>query len=284
MRALCVRVGLVVAALLPTTLARAWCQSANVQAPMGSCAQRCPEPSDAGGGPFVPLRWDDRDLTWVLQRDGSRDLTRELVIAVTERSFRRWTGVRCGERGVAFEVSFNPTPHHAPVSEYIEFVVLEENENQVLFDGEWVAHDHDPRAFALTSTHYLRATGELVDVDTELNEESWAFAFCPAEGCDDGRVDLESTMMHEVGHFFGLAHTPDSESATMWACAEPGEVDKRELEADDVEGMCALYEGRLEGGCGCAAPGLGGATSALGVGFGGASIAVLGARRRRRRR
>jgi hypothetical protein len=55
-------------------------------------------------------------------------------------------------------------------------------------------------------------------------------------------------MVHEVGHFFGLAHSPGHPEATMWACADAGETMKRDLAEDDVEGICAIYGGeRFDG-------------------------------------
>ena len=85
--------------------------------------------------------------------------------------------------------------------------------------------------------------------------------------------------MHELGHFFGLAHTPDDHDATMWACAAEGEVHKRELAADDLEGICAMYGSRVTAGCGCGAPGARG-----GVGWpSGAGLVVVALAWRRAR-
>lgn len=214
--------------------------------------QRCPEPRDAGDGTFVRLAWDDRDLTWQLERGGSRDVAREVVIAVADRSFFRWTNVTCGEHAIDFAVSFGPSPSDDPVAVH---TLLGPNENQVLFDDAWAAHDHDPRAYALTTVHFSTLTGELLGADLELNEEHWSFAACPPAGCVDGRVDLENVVTHEVGHFFGLAHTPDDADATMWACSAAGDVHMRDLEEDDIAGICALYGARVTGGCGCVVPG-----------------------------
>ncbi len=262
--------------------AQAWCQSANVQAPTGSCMQRCPEPRDAGEGRFLRLAWDDRDLTWQLERGGSRDVEREVVIAVVDRSFFRWTNVTCGEHALDFAVSFDSSPNDDPVAVH---TLVGPNENQVLFDDAWTAHDHDPAAYALTTVHFSTATGELLGADLELNEEHWRFTTCPPEGCVDGAVDLENVVTHEVGHFFGLAHTPDDEDATMWACSAPGDVHMRDLEADDVAGICALYGGRVTGGCGCAAPGASlDARGDEGVWLAAIVLGVGSARRLRRRR
>ena len=265
---------------LPTTV-HAWCQSANVQSPRGSCMQRCPEPSDAGDGTFVWLAWDDRDLTWQLERGGSRDAPREVVIAIVDRSFFRWTNVTCGEHALDFAVSFDPSPSDEMVAVH---TLLGPNENQVLFDDAWAAHDHDPSAFALATVHYSPSTGRIRGADLELNEEHWRFTTCPPAGCVDGQVDLENVVTHEIGHFFGLAHTPNDAEATMWACSAPGDVHMRDLEEDDVAGLCALYGGRVTGGCGCVAPGARDPHSDEAAALVLVGLIAVGAHRLRRRR
>ncbi|MCB9599040.1 MAG: matrixin family metalloprotease [Sandaracinus sp.] len=235
-------------------VAQAWCQNTNVTVPLGGCRQRCAVEDDAVDARFLRLLWEDRDLTWVLAREGSRDLPRDQVIAIVDAAFTRWTGLTCEDHALRFDVSFDPEPSDDEVAVHR---LLGPNENQVLFDDEWVAHDHEPGAYAITATYYNTLTGEMLGADLELNEERWTFATCPPDGCSDGRVDLANTVTHELGHFFGLAHTPESADATMWACAAHGETLKRDLEPDDMAGMCALYGGHVEGGCGCAAPGAG---------------------------
>jgi MYXO-CTERM domain-containing protein len=61
-----------------------------------------------------------------------------------------------------------------------------------------------------------------------------------SEASPGGRIDVTNTVAHEAGHFLGLDHT-GVEAATMHASAPPGEVSKRSLDADDIEGLCAIY-------------------------------------------
>jgi hypothetical protein len=89
------------------------------------------------------------------------------------------------------------------------------------------------------------ASGEIYDADIELNEDNKTFVVCPDAGCggsvDLNTADLENTLTHEMGHYFGVAHTPDDSNATMWSEASPGETIKRTIEADDNAGLCAIY-------------------------------------------
>jgi MYXO-CTERM domain-containing protein len=86
-------------------------------------------------------------------------------------------------------------------------------------------------------------------------------------------VDLQNTITHEVGHVIGLAHSPVA-GATMSATTAPREITKRDLAADDVAAVCAVYP-HGSGGCGCG--------SAEAAGAGSLVLAALALRRPRRR-
>jgi hypothetical protein len=47
-------------------------------------------------------------------------------------------------------------------------------------------------------------------------------------------------LTHEIGHLFGLGHSERTD-ATMFLSAENGEIWKRTLSQDDIDGICALY-------------------------------------------
>ncbi len=126
-----------------------------------------------------------------------------------------------------------------------------------------------------------------------------------AAGCID--MDVQNTATHEAGHFLGLAHPCElnvdpmctahpeiDRSVTMYPSASPGETSKRTLEADDINGICAIYPAGQKtancidgpclapcvpppsgGGCGCGSVGPEGLLGLLGL------LALRGRRRRR---
>ena len=104
---------------------------------------------------------------------------------------------------------------------------------------------HDRGALAMTTTTYDANTGRIVDSDVEFNEQHFAFS---TDG-DPLLYDLESTMAHEAGHILGLAHSAFWD-ATMDPQIDPGELEKRDLHSDDIEGLCAIYP--PDSGCDCA--------------------------------
>ncbi|MCL7028120.1 hypothetical protein MKW94_027130 [Papaver nudicaule] len=93
------------------------------------------------------------------------------------------------------------------------------HEDGLSFDGPWGALAH---SFAPTD-------GRLhLDAD-----ENWGTR--PASN----EVDLESVVLHEIGHVLGLDHTPDRRAA-MFPILRRGET-KRDVGSDDILGIVALY-------------------------------------------
>ncbi len=149
---------------------------------------------------------------------------------------------------------------------------------------------------ALTSVLYDPATGRIIDADIEVNgwdgaagtigsppQHGWyftCFSGTQPQACttygqstpDCAYIDLQNTVTHEVGHFIGLAHSSVAGS-TMIATTGPRETSKRDLAADDVAGVCAIYP-QGSGGCGCGAGDAAGAGSLF--------LAALALRPRRR--
>lgn len=62
-------------------------------------------------------------------------------------------------------------------------------------------------------------------------------------GGSSGRYDVQNVVTHEVGHFFGLGEEEQLADATMFVSSARGETKKRDLSADDEEGVRSLYEG-----------------------------------------
>lgn len=110
--------------------------------------------------------------------------------------------------------------------------------------------DHDPGMLALTTTTFNSATGEIFHADIELNGSSFVFTTVDSPACDKeapvprpancAAIDVQNTLTHEVGHLLGLDHSLDPE-ATMYRTAALGEIKKRDIAGDDVDGLCFIY-------------------------------------------
>lgn len=199
-------------------------------------------PCDEGQRP-KPLYWPVRCVKYRISQNGSpssplqsddelSDRLEELVI----RSFQTWNEPRCSD----FQAKFDGrTPIDS--ANYDQDGGWEGNENVISWRADrW---PYDSRwAFALTSVTYNANTGEIADADTEFNSANYNFDhFEKSQVNETERVDFLNTLTHEAGHFLGLDHPENEEEATMWGSAPPGEIEKRVLSQDDVNGLCAIY-------------------------------------------
>jgi hypothetical protein len=124
---------------------------------------------------------------------------------------------------------------------------------------------YDPTLAAATFRFYDTSNGRLLDADIVFNGERYAWSV------GGSNYDIENSATHEVGHFCGLGHSPDTD-ATMYAKTTAGETKKRSLAADDIAGVDALYGGTqlASSGGGVVSASAGGVSS--GGGGGGCSI------------
>jgi hypothetical protein len=229
--------------------ARAWCQ-------MTSCSRR-PSPTEpcviASPPECFPLVWRRPCTSLSLSTMGSRDLDDDTVRTILRRSLDTWENVDCGEgRSPGLSVDVLASTNLCTRAGHN---VEGRNVHSVIFVAEgWEdPRMHDPRAFAVTLVWHDPRSGEIWDADMEINEARGPYGRCPdspEDACPGGLVDLENVTTHELGHYFGVAHTADDPRATMWASAETNETHKRTLEADDVEGLCSIYaQGTLTEDC-----------------------------------
>ncbi|UQA63006.1 matrixin family metalloprotease [Polyangium aurulentum] len=95
---------------------------------------------------------------------------------------------------------------------------------------------------------YGRAIAAHTDVQSDAQtgaigrvviEISGAWTWGEGEALPAGALDLESVLLHELGHAAGFSHSRDPD-AMMRAGIKPGVV-RRALAEDDVEGVCAIY-------------------------------------------
>jgi hypothetical protein len=95
---------------------------------------------------------------------------------------------------------------------------------------------HGPSIAAHTDVQSDAQTGAIGRVKIEI---SGAWTWGGGEALPAGALDLESVLLHELGHAAGFAHSRDP-GALMRAGTKPGVV-RRALTEDDVAGVCAIY-------------------------------------------
>ena len=186
------------------------------------------------------LAWVTNCIDYFVNQDGSDDVGINSVEAEVVRAFNEWEGPDCSD--VNFTYSGRTAENRAGYFQSeanLNLIVWREGGGGV---DDW---EHDPSIIAVTTNTYCTETnslcpfrGAIIDADIEMNGER--FTFTNSRFLVGTDFDLGNTLTHEIGHLIGLDHTPNR-AATMFASAPPGELDKRSLEADDIDGVCAVF-------------------------------------------
>ncbi len=108
--------------------------------------------------------------------------------------------------------------------------------SDVLAPAEWT---YNVDAVATTVITISRTTHQIIEADIAFNVRHTDFAVV-AGAPETVRYDIQNAMTHELGHALGLAHN-DLPNTVMFPRSVPGEISKRTLAADDVEGLKFLY-------------------------------------------
>jgi hypothetical protein len=213
--------------------AEAYCRST-------TCVGDCPRDEDECKITGQKLYWASGCVGFSLQEDSSQHIPMKYFRQVAQRSFLAWTELECdsGVSSLSFaeldEVSCHQTEYNSGGA----------NANIILFqDNKWDYQGVD-NTLAKTTVTFDDDTGEILDADIEINHAYNHFTINDME-ID---YDLESVLTHEVGHFIGLDHTLDF-SATMFAGYEPGTIEQRTLEEDDILAACEVYAPERQVSC-----------------------------------
>ncbi len=184
--------------------------------------------------PDAFLRWFEPRMSYVIDSQESQEISFAVAEEQIVSSFAVWTQLNCGESPTPFDFEYGGVVSGRSVG--FDSENREDNENLVIWvqsANEWL---HPPAVLALTSLTYDTKIGQIVDADVEINDAGFVFS----ADAMSSEIDLRNTLVHEVGHVLGLDHSQEP-GATMFDKAPPGEIKKRDLESDDIEGFCALY-------------------------------------------
>jgi len=181
------------------------------------------------------LHWTNGCVSFSVNEVGSplRKISFDTADNVITDAFSKWLAADCGRgtRPVLAVQNFGPTA----CGEHV-YNKKGPNSNEWMFiDSEWM-HLSDANTLALTTVSFDEDTGEILDVDVEINSANNLIT----TGDTDIGADLESIVTHEAGHFLGLAHS-EVYAATMFATYLPGNPAMRDLDPDDVAAICAAY-------------------------------------------
>ena len=190
------------------------------------------------------LHWCESSIGVLLNEDGSADVTDGRDVEALRDAMAVWNEVECRH---VMMVDKGDTSRrdagHSDSGGNINLITW-------LSGSEWSTRgpNYVPTALALTTLWYAPSSGRVFDGDIEFNDaHEWT---ARPQGVLN---DVMNTAVHELGHVLGLDHVNDAE-ATMYTYSSSGELKKRDLEQDDIDGVCAIYHSRYgdceEGGCG----------------------------------
>jgi len=256
----------------------------------------------------APLSWRALPIPYRFHAAGSSKLDNRRAREAVRVAFTRWTDAICGAEGQRTSLRFDEqedlpadlaaAPARADSSPHFG----------VFFRDEGFVSKNADSALALTTMRYGElyagtdhagpGYGYVTVADMEINTTTASFATSDAQP----GIDLQAVITHEVGHYIGLAHSkePLSIMAETYCASKErcgaGKTDARELAADDLAAVCALYppggragvqyEAPAAGSCATAPPRNGDANDGTPAQLGAAIAvaAVLAARARARRR
>jgi len=147
------------------------------------------------------------------------------IIDIVDAATRSWEDVACAE----VEFAFMGTTDKVWDSDYQNTIYCVSDPEEWLF-GEgaagatlWLPHEE----------------GYTVEVDLALNAADLEWRAGGGDALEQGVMDPRAMITHELGHWLGLAHTPDP-YGTMYYGLLPGGI-QATLSGDDKAGLCSLY-------------------------------------------
>lgn len=184
----------------------------------------------------APLEWKRSCVSFSVEAAGSpfRDISYEQALDTISNAMSLWSAADCGHGSPAIGV----VPEAAYECGEIGFSRTGGNSNAWVFrDENWaVDTDHGPEVIALTTVTSGSRSGEIFDVDIEVNTEFYSMTE------RDGSL-FAAVALHESGHFFGLAdlYSAADRDKTMYFAYTPSLAFSEGLSPDEVAGICDIY-------------------------------------------
>lgn len=187
----------------------------------------------------TPIAWPDTCVSTSVSAFGSpaSGISADDMRSVVNEAFEKWTSAPCNGGTPRFSVDLFPDVQCLDVTGNSGYKEKGPNYNVWIFqDTVWPYEAVGENAIAITTTQFHPATGEIYDSDVELNSLGNVFTLTQTNVL----IDLPSVVLHEAGHFLGLAHSGTG-SAVMSPTLEAGDASRRHLDSDDIQGICSVY-------------------------------------------
>lgn len=178
----------------------------------------------------VPLYQPQQCLSYRLFAKASPVIPDDILTDRLTKAFATWTAANA-----TCTPGITPAPLAvSPDAEIASYKVGETADNVIGVPATWTHASGE--MLALATPHYNVTTGEILDVDVEVNPTvkwSWTDPI-PADA-----FDLQTVLTHAIGHMLGFAHSA-TPAAVMFGTLDPG-AERRTLDPDDQALVCAVY-------------------------------------------
>lgn len=205
-----------------------------------SSSETCTEAGASG----APLWWRSACVGYALDQAASRRVGFDAFANAAANAFAAWTTTTCAT-SVTEGARVSLDAHYfGPVEcSRAAYDRSGSNQNVITFhDDAWPLGIGSP-VIALTTVSFDPQSGEIVDADIEINSAQHVVMPIDGDNVPARAFDLQAVLTHEIGHFLGLAHSPDI-NAMMYPSDQPdgrGRVPKRTPHEVDAAGICAIY-------------------------------------------
>jgi MYXO-CTERM domain-containing protein len=174
--------------------------------------------------------WGIGCIPFAIQKDGSvsDDISANELRQYVENGFDTWTNVACASGTPSFSV-YDRGDIACDQIEY-NCSAGDANNNIIMFKDS--GSDLEDSQLALSILTANLDTGEIFDVDIEINSREWNF-----NTGGERDADLAQVINHELGHFLGLSHSLERGAlmrASYGGSSSPG--------ADDIAGVCDIFD------------------------------------------
>jgi matrixin len=197
----------------------------------GNVGDSCYEPVDACSA--EPLAWSEGCVSFSVEIHGSalRHIAYDQGVAAVQAAFDTWLAPICDGERPGLQVQ-DLGPSECGKFEYNKAGTHLGNANSIFF-----ADDGPPKCggqmsmsdtIGDTCTSHEKTSGAIYDSDIALNSRDFSLTTSDS--------DLHSVLLHEVGHFLGLAHVSDPSDVMFWQY-----TGQTSLSDDDKRAMCTLY-------------------------------------------
>ena len=187
-------------------------------------------------GNIVSVRWTDRPVKYFVTNRGDNAVTPAQFQQAMARAFATWAD------DPTIDISFS----------FAGFVGAEPFDDDAMNVLGFQEEPDLERVLGATGFTIDDVTGRILESDIFFNT---IFDWSVATNGQAGFYDLESTALHEIGHFIGLGHSAIGETeltdgnrrviakrAVMFPIAfSAGNISDRRLKADDIAGASDIY-------------------------------------------